>query len=157
MKLKIKLPNNDMFLTEVPEEIDFQHLPQITDKLNKIIKYFGRDELMATASSDEFSKVKEKKKYRYYTPMSSGSFSVKDMSREQAIEFIKLYYFGSDEEKEAFAIRHNTSWKPIMFRVYAIRKKYSILPQEIGIKKFPDSSNFAHFRLNKEAWRVNSQ
>jgi len=59
--------------------------------------------------------------------------------RDEVIRLIKLHYFGTREQKEAFARNKHESatWTHVLKCISNLRKRYNIKPEEIGLKEFP--------------------
>jgi hypothetical protein len=142
---EIKLPDN--------KEFSIQELSVLVDRLNRVLKIFGRDEIMKNIKEGSIEKrkyIKTKVGNRTYSRANMRPFT---KNREIALQLIHTHYWGSDEQKEALAKQLNISWYNIMKAMSGFRKKWNVKPEEVELKAFPNKQNFGDFWKNKEKWR----
>jgi hypothetical protein len=134
MKLQIRINEYETYLINSPNEneLSIQEATIFVDRLHKIIKAIGKDEIM-----EGIAKPREKRHYK----VGSGK-AIWSKDRNEAIKLLKLHYTASLDEKRAYAKEHNAEWDNLCARLWSLRKKWNIKPQEVGIKEFYKRGEF---------------
>jgi hypothetical protein len=152
--MKIRINEYESYEVKLPENTEFsiQQLSVLVDRLNKVLKIFGRDEIMKNIGT-----LIEKRKYTK-TKIEGRTYSRANMrpftkNRGTALQIIHTHYWGSDEQKEAIAKQMDMSWYSITKALSGFRKKWNVKPEEVELKEFPNKQTFGDFWKNKEKWR----
>ena len=150
--MKIKINSHEAYEIQLPETIGKDELISITERFEKLIKFLGKDELMAGSPEEKSSKVK---KINY--PAERKPMHRREWARDKniVIKLLKIHYLGTKEQKEAIAKELKTDWNDnIMRSLTNLTKRHKIQSKEIGLKKFPTRETFGDFKKNKDAWRI---
>lgn len=112
--MRILIDNSQSFEIEIPKQVNLIELRGLVDKLNRFLKFIGKDELEEAASGN-LSAVNP-------IPLSPRR-AIK--TREEAVEFVRKYY-NRELPKE----------RKVSDSIFYLRRKYNITPKEAGVKKF---------------------
>ena len=145
--MKIKLNANETYEINFPEVVTSQEFLGIKMRLDVVEKLINKD--VFVNSSVESSKKNHYKLKKDRTSMLGNP--IKD-NKEAVIEFFKLLYYGSDEEKEKFKEKYGASWRDIYeSKNYGwMREKWKLAAQDIGLDKFPARGEYG--TKTKKVW-----
>ena len=156
--MRIKINNNEYYeLTQ--QEIDIQDLLK---KLNAIANFTNFN---TAVRNNPIPIQTERKKY-----VKSGKFTNEAKgigighgkrintrtwcdTREKSVELMKLSYHGTNEEKQKKAQELGVAWNEIVKSFYGLKKRYNIIPQDVGLERFPTRGesyvNFGKLKADK--------
>lgn len=105
--------------TEIQESLELEELSALIEKLKEIQRFLEPQK--------KYNTNKER------IPYGSGIKNILKSydTREKAVEALRKYYFGTDEDRQAI--------KGIGFD---LRRKYGIQAYEVGLKRFPGKGEF---------------
>jgi hypothetical protein len=127
-KMKITVNENESYEIEMPKELKIQQLPFLAERLFKISKILGKDILLDAINNKDKKEVKHK----------TYKISRKNLTKEMLIELFKIYYSeNSKAEKVRLMKDKNIDNYYFSHQAWILRKKFEIMPQDIGVKKFP--------------------
>ncbi len=137
--MKIKLSKSESYIIDFPEEVEAIEFLGIISRLNELKK-------LLTVSAPEITSdiLLSNKNHR-----KRGAKRAFWRTRKDAINLLKLHYFGSKDDKEKLAKRWGMNWKDISSQMYNIRIKWNIAPEEIDLKKFPNLQETRYGQMYK--------
>ena len=129
--MEIRINNKETYNIELPEKVDADSFNTLIIRLQDINKIVSKNAF----AENVFDKNKE-------APLTKKTSSVirreelKD--REYVLSMVKLVYFGSKEEKTKIikTLKFN-SYDTFYATIYAVRKKFNITPNEVGLIRWP--------------------
>ena len=119
--MKIKINEYENHEINFPEEITIQEFRMLVNRIKVMDKAFCNEDVLV-------------KTIKSHTNYIKGKSWTKD--RELVLKAVKLCYFGSKEEKMAFAQSQGREWELMVSVLYTIRKIYNITPKEVGVTRF---------------------
>lgn len=151
--MKIKLSEFETYELVMPDkDVSLQEFISFAERVNRVAKTFGRDDILSTMPKEKNEVKKERKKYTSHRKSRSGNPLNKD--RELTIEALKVHYFGSEKEQENFGKKNNLDWKKIKINIYSFRDKHKIKPKEVGLIEYPNKHTFGDFFKHKQKWKI---
>lgn len=149
--MKIKINSREAYEIQLPETIGKDELISITERFEKLIKFLGKDELMASVPEEN----KKEKKIKYPSGRKKPHKREWARNRNMVIKLLKIHYFGTKGDKEIISKNLKANWSDnIMRSLTNLTKKWKIQPKEVGLKKFPTRDTSPNFKKNKEAWKI---
>jgi|WetSurMetagenome_2_1015567.scaffolds.fasta_scaffold10513_6 hypothetical protein len=152
--MKVQLSEIETYELKTPKRILTKgEFSIFVEKMNKIAKAIGRDEISDSINNIKVngkSNIKEgrQKKARY--PM-----SIITHDRKLAVSLVKDYYLGSEIDLKYLAKRLGENG--ISGKIYYLKNKLKIKPQEVGLKEYPNLHNFNKFKEDKDKWKLKAK
>jgi len=135
MKIKINEKETYVIDLENDEELTGEQFLGLLERLNSIRKLLERDFFI------QIGNIK-KKVYR-----KKGVARAFNRSREEALKVLKIHYHGSKEDKSILGEIYNSEWGELSKGFSAMKKRWDIAPDEVGLIAFPKRSG-SHFIQN---------
>ena len=127
--MKIQINTSESYEINFPEKITALDFTCLVERLNNISKLVNKSHIEEAAVSDSKPKVVKIKNNR-------GVYPFKE-NRAEAVIGLRLMYFGTREEKNTFATTLKAAWPNVANNLFLCIKKFNILPEEIGLIRFP--------------------
>lgn len=135
--MKIIINEKEFYSIDLPDEVESPDaLFGIIERLKNILSV-SRKSVESSSSEDilsNFAKVK---------PLNSSNnkhkifFRKVNHNRNNAIKLLQFYFHDTLENKKILAAAMNTDWNTIAVRMFNIRTRWSVLPNEAGLTRFP--------------------
>ena len=141
--MRIKINDEESYEIAINDEYSFPEFIQLLGKLVKVSKIISTEteETPKKVNSLPSSVQKTRSKQR-------GKARIK-WNRELAIKALKIHYHSTKSEKEAFASSLNVpNWNYLLKATSALRRRFDISPQEIGLSFFPKHHNTKKEEVN---------
>jgi hypothetical protein len=135
---KILITDKESYTVDLPESMTIDDLNAVLFRLNNISKVFSKDifKIATTMESNGNKITKEKRSYKPRQIKNEGT-SVIYNTRDKAIELIKLFYHGTQEQTENFCKKYDLDSTYLSNKIWNIReKRYKIEPQEVGLIRY---------------------
>jgi hypothetical protein len=141
--MKIKINQNETYEISLPNEIEIsiQEASIFATRLLKIVKAIGKDEIM-----EGMTEIAQKRSYNL-AGNSKSKIWIKD--RDETIKLLKLHYHASLDEKRAYANEYNTNWETLCNKLSALKERWNIQPQEVGLERWYKRGEFQPLRTEK--------
>ena len=126
VEVKVKINKYESYLIVIPKELDDVEFAGMVERFNLIKKTLLKDLSIS-------ENIKEKKIYK-----SSKKYIPE--TREDALKMLKTHFFGNEHDRKLFLEANNIEGKwydTVGLNVSNSKKKYSILPIEFGLGRFP--------------------
>jgi hypothetical protein len=141
--MKIKINSDETYEIKLPNEteISIQEASMFASRLLKIVKAIGKDEIMEG--------IIETKQKRSYNLIGNNNSKIWTKDRNETIKLLKLHYHASLDEKRAYAREYNIDWATLSNKFSALKKKWNIQPQEVGLKNWYKRGEYQPLRMEK--------
>lgn len=128
--MKITINENESYDINFPELVSKEEFFAIKLRLDTIVKLLGKDPLLQlTKEMPKTPSVRNP-----HAPIEQRPW---DQSRKNAIELVRVHYFGIDEEKQAYEKISGRVWRDIYKRVSGLKERWNIQPKDIGLTRWP--------------------
>lgn len=154
--MKVIINKNETYEIKIPNEVnanDFMNLLTSFDNIVKLIKFnLVQEEFSKTKTiqnNSEYKNLHQKKlteslrldgtpRKPYIRKIRRSNLRTYSDTREKALDLLQYAYHGNKEDKKRIEKIAGFDWAEISKSIHGLKKRYNILPQEVGLTRFGD-------------------
>jgi hypothetical protein len=131
--MKVKIQTEEGFYeTEIKEQLSLTELLETIDRLKEVYRFLSP----LTKKKDDWDDSNINYAVRETAERKTQKRDWCD-TREKAVNIVKLHYTGTKEQKQEFANSIDHDWNDIVKSIWGLTRRYEIIPQDIGMNRFP--------------------
>lgn len=173
--MKIKINEFESYEINLPpeNEINIQRFNELLYRLNQINKMVNKDPINVLSNDSPVmnSKTEKKKEYKHEyikknyqlikIERQKGRAFLRTLTREQFLDLLKVYYFGSSDRVLQFEKKIKQKFSIISPTFCQIRSKHNIQAVDLGLIRFPVSAtekkNISTLLIKKNGTKTNKK
>lgn len=130
--MKIHLSPNEVYEIKIPNEINAENFLELFNRFNSIIR------LIKINDSQVVNQKPNVEQITIYPKRISKKTNKRDWcnTREKSLDLLQYAYHGTVEDKNRICKIVGMEWFEIGKYFFALKKRFNIKPQEVGLFKF---------------------